>query len=72
MDSKPLDDEATAVALREAGIGVSEGISETDAMRDYMVKANATMRKQMKANEKQIKGLYVDWVFSKLNLVKYR
>jgi len=75
MNSKKtvqLDDEATAAALREAGLGVSEGMTDAEAKRAYALQANVAMRKVMFENEKRLKGLQVDWIFSKLNLVKYR
>ena len=65
MDSKPLDDEA-AVAAEPTGVDA------VDAMNAYIFKARAQLNAEAFANEKRLKGLYVDWVFDKLNLVKYR
>ena len=61
-------DEETAVALQKAGIPVA---SEED-MAKGLFQYQAAIRKQTLTNEKNIKGFYVDWLFDKLNLVKYR
>ena len=34
--------------------------------------SSAMIRKQLHANEVALKGLHVDWLFSKLNLTRYR
>ena len=68
----PLTDEETAIALREAGLPMGEGSSEIEAYRSYLFQAQSAMRKQARANEIALKGLYVDWAFSKLNLTHLR
>jgi len=41
-------------------------------MQGMQVVSNAIMHRQMKANEKRLKGFYVDWLFTRLNITQYR
>ncbi len=67
-----LEDDATAVALREAGLPVSEGLTDKEAFRAYSLQAQSAMRKLSLDNEKKLKGVYLDWVFKSLNLSHHR
>lgn len=41
-------------------------------IRGMQLRYQAAQRKQSLAAEREIKGFFVDWVFTRLNLKKYR
>ncbi len=46
--------------------------SISEIRRSLHIRANANARRQEHANEVALKGLYVNWLFNKLNLTQYR
>ena len=65
-------DETTAAALREVGLPVSEGMTDKEAMRTYILTAQSVMRREAKAKERELKGFYVDFLFDRLNVTRFR
>jgi len=49
-----------------------EQLTQSEMIRGIRIQASAMARKASLASEKVLKGLQVDWIFDKLNLVKYR
>ena len=62
INKQVLEDEAFA----EPEVSIEE------TARGLRLISRAVMQRQMKANEVQLKGFFVDWMFDKLNLTKYR
>jgi ABC-type transporter MlaC component len=53
-------------------IDEAEQPTMAETARGLRLMSNSMLRKQMHRNEVALKSIYVDWVFDKLNLSKYR
>ena len=65
-------DEETAIALREAGLPVTDEVDMRQAYKTALLATQRAMKAQALAAEKKLKSLYVDWTFDKLNLNRFR
>jgi len=65
MDNTIIDD-----SLNKDTLDATEVV--TESLKSQILRARAAIQRQAVAAEVALKGMYVDWVFGKLNLTKYR
>lgn len=61
-----IDDKEVAVAATDSYSALA------DSMRDTIFRTRQDLRRQSHASAMTLKGFYLDFVFSRLNLTQYR